>query len=239
MNTIVFNGKPMPERVGITSFVVSTPTVSFRSIDIPMRRGQTRAGRKYGGRAIQAFVVLTGTGLEDNLDIVRELTEWLQTDEPAPLFLPDQPNAYIMAECDTFPPLDLGHMDTEVQIAWTCHNPDFVEVIERTAKVGREFVVGGTLEVFPTITWEISADVENPSWMLDDKPLLTLDGSLSAGRLVIDCEREKVTLDGEDITQMATLESTIGITLAPGKHRLTGDGGVVHWHNATLWGCKP
>ena len=234
-----FNGVDLPNGFDITSLVVSTPKVDIRTLDSPARRGLIRTGGKFGNRTVQiALVLKSGTNAE-NIVKLGELYAWLQADEPKPLYLPDMTGAYLLAECDTYPPMDLNKAAEEFDIAFTCHRPEFISAIESSAEVNSRFTIGGGLPTWLTIKQTLAEAVTDPMWTLGTGETIQLSGEVAAGELVIDCEKESVTLDGDDITDQATLESELGLCLAPGDHQIIGSsgaGGTVYWRNVRLWG---
>lgn len=234
-----FNGVDMPNGFGITSLTVSTPKVDTRTLDIPTRRGLIRAGGKFGNRTVQVTLVMESGTNTENIAKLGELYDWLQTDEPKPLYLPDITGAYLLAECDTYPPMDLNKPAEEFEIAFTCHQPEFISASESSAEVNSRFTIGGSLPVWPTIRQTITTAITDPMWTMDTGEIIKLSGEVGAGKLVIDCEKEIATLDGSSVTDQVTLESELGLCLAPGVHQIiasSGAAGNIYWRNARLWG---
>lgn len=234
-----YNGVDLPSGFGITSLVVSTPKVDIRTLDIPTRRGLIRAGGKFGNRAVQITLVMESGTVAENVAKLGELYTWLQADEPKPLYLPDVTGAYLLAECDTYPPMDLNKPAEEFEIAFTCHRPEFISVTEYSAAMNSRFTIGGSLPTWLTIKQTITSGLTNPMWTLSTGEIIQLSGDVDAGELVIDCEKEIATLDGVSITDQVTLESELGLCLAPDSYQIIGSsgaGGTVYWRTAKLWG---
>lgn len=234
-----FNGVDLPSGFGITSLTVSTPDVDIRTLDIPARRGLIRAGGKFGNRTVQISLVMqNGTNIE-NIAKIGELYAWLQTDEPKPLYLPDMTGSYLLAECDTYPPLDLNNSAKAFDIAFTCHRPEFISATEYSAEVNSRFTIGGGLPIWPTIKQTIASTITDPMWTLSTGEIIQISGDVDVGELVIDCEKETATLDGVSITDQVTLESELGLCLTPANYQIVGSSGaagMIYWHTAKLWG---
>lgn len=237
---LTFNGSALPNDFDITYLVVSTPRVDFRTVDIPDRPGLIRAGRKYGNRTVQIGLAFNANNnVATTSQKLALLYAWLQSNGPAPLYIPGNSSSYLLAECDTFPPMNIAKPFDEFQIAFTCHRPEFFAATESHVAINNNVTIGGALPVWPEIRQTISSAITNPIWSFEDGSYIELQGEVDAGNLVISCDTEKVTLDGVDITSMVTLASTLGISLAPGQHRFigaAGAGGSMYWRNATLWG---
>lgn len=234
-----FNGVDLPNGFGITSLVVSTPKVDIRTLDSPARRGLIRAGGKFGNRTVQITLAMESGTAAENIAKLGELYAWLQADEPKPLYLPDVTGAYLLAECDTYPPMDLNKPAEEFDISFTCNRPEFIAASESSAEVNSRFTIGGTLPTWITIKQTVSETITNPMWVLNTGEIIKLEGEIDAGELVIDCEKEIVTLDGNNITEQATLESELGLCLAPETYQVVasnGAAGSVYWRNVRLWG---
>lgn len=239
MTPLKFNGNPLPSGVGITALTVSTPDIDFRTVDVPDKRGEIRAAKKMGKRVIQITLALLGDSVAENVNILRELNDWCYSYEPAPLYLPSCPNHYINAECDTFPPYDLAKLGGECQIAFSAHDPAFLKSQRSYASCnGSAFRVDTKLDVYPTIEQTITETITNAGWVIDTNKSITINGDIEAGLLVIDCEKEAVTLDGVDITDQVTLASTLGFKLTRGQHTVityNGAGGYIYWRDALLY----
>lgn len=241
ISALRFNGRSLPNKIGITSFTVSTPDMDFKTVNILERRGLIRTARKFGNRAIQFSIVLMGNSYQENLRLIRELCNWCYSPAPAQMFLPGMNSSYILCECEVYPPIDIAKTGNEFMITFRAHDPAFIDVAESRANVGSTFNISGSMPVFPTITCTASKTLSQPAWTLDSKTYIKLARTVYSGSvIVIDCEHDRVTIDGSSADEYVTVGSTTGWLLQPGAHYITGQNdasGIVTWHNANLWGA--
>lgn len=226
---LMFNGKPLPAKIGLEGWSVSTPKLTQRTVDVPDRRGVIYTGSKLGNRAISFSMALLADSGAEAVELQRQLCEWVLSDAPAPLVLPNREGQYILAQCDAFPAPDMGQWWETFDVNFICPAPDFIDAFPHRQALDSDlvvdghwvmdFVTGGSLSAPVRLSVTLGASVSNLNFFIDDH-VIALRGTSEAGALVIDTETGAVTLEGVDVTYAATLASDLAFALAPGKHRL-------------------
>ena len=231
-----YNDNELPAGVGVLGWMVSTPVVLPRTVDVPNARGTKRTGGKLGERSVVIRMVLLGDSVAENIAILDALNAWCYADGPKTLFLPGREDRYLLAECDCYAPPDIGAADEEFTISFICHTPEYIDESEMMGS--GVFEVSGVLDTPVRLETALSAALTDPVWMIDaTAAVVRLSGSVDAGKLVIDTELGKVTLDDVDITDQATLDSDLYFRLTPGNHTVSAPAGVVtraYWRERWL-----
>lgn len=231
-----YNDNELPAGVGVLGWIVSTPVVLPRTVDVPNVRGLKRTGGKLGERSVVIRMVLMGDNVAENIAIMDALNAWCYAKEPSALFLPGREDRYLLAECDCYAPPDIGTADEEFTISFICHTPEYIDDSEMTGSGVLE--VGGVLDTPVRMETVLSTALTDPVWMIDaTAAVVRLSGSVDVGKLVIDTELGKITLDDVDITDQATLDSDLYFRLAPGKHTISAPVDIVthaYWRERWL-----
>lgn len=215
-----FNDNELPQGIGVIGWVVSTPAVLPRTIDVPGARGMLRTGRKLGERSVLLRLVLLGDSVAANIAAIDALNAWCYTSEPQPLFLPGRDDRYLLAECDCYAPPDISMPGEEFTITFICHTPEYIDDAEMSGS--GVFEVGGVLDTPVRLETVLATAIADPVWMIDATAhVIRLSGAVGPGKLIIDTELGKITVDGDDITDQATLESDLYVRMMPGKHTVS------------------
>lgn len=215
-----FNGKNLPDGVSVLGWTVYSPSVEIRTVDIPGRRGMTRTGGKLGARAVSVRMVIDHNITDKRVTILDGLNAWLYSDGPAPLYLTGRADEYLMAECDKYADPNMEAYGEEFEISFICHQPEFIsaDLYEATYASSNTMRVRGMLPTPIMIKQTFATKQTDPSWTLNRRVIVALDGEVLPGEIVIDTEAGTVTLDGEDITSQASLDSELWLQLAPGSY---------------------
>lgn len=236
----IFNGKPLPQGVGLTGFVVSNPQTQIRTVNPLGMRGMVRTGKKFGNRVITLHAALIYETHEHAVQIWRDFLDWCYSDEPGRLILPGDEDRYILAECDQFPIPDFSKPFDMFDFAFNAQDPAFYSLLPSQASPtsGGSFRIGGGLDVPVTISGIISSDQTGLEITVDGYTI-ELDGSIDAGRLTVQTGTlAAVSVGDEDVTDLLTLASDIDFTLGPGAHTILYpqaiSGVTISWRDAVL-----
>lgn len=245
---MLFNGVPLPDKIGLQGWALSTPKLTQRTIDVPDRRGLIYAGSKLGNRAITFSMALLADDWAEAVRLHEQLCEWALSDGPAPLVLPTREAQYIMAQCDTFPAPDMGQWWETFDVNFICPSPEFIDAFPHKCALESNItdshywimrmVTGGVLSTPLEIDVALTETVSGLQLYFDDH-YIDLSGEIAAGMLKINTENGAVTLDGSDVTYLATLSSDLTFNAVPGVHTVgweTGVGlsGSIQWHERWL-----
>lgn len=139
------------------------PPISLNTSTVPGRAGSFYFGQMLGDRVIEIPVFLVAESRQDLPAKIRELADWLFTDEPKPLILPHEPDKYYLAKVSEETNLEefenTGRADNirfvcndphaysaEVQLyAFTPNDPEPLEVLN-----------SGGAEAFPRLHFEFT-----------------------------------------------------------------------------------
>lgn len=235
---MVFNGKSLPEGIGVLGWTVSSPAVTLRSLELPGVRGRVRAGSGMGTRTVNVRVLLLGNGLAENIALLDALNAWCFSDGPAPLFLPGRTDRYLLAECTGHAHPEMAGADAEAELSFTCLVPEYFSAQERSCVSDGFADMGGSLSAPVRMECLVETKLQSPVWMIDaGVHLIHLRGSVLPGYISIDTERGVVTLDGVDISDQLTLDSDPAFMLSPGSHSFmfpVGVSGTVYWRERWL-----
>lgn len=232
---LLFNGQPLPAKVGLLGWSIASPKVTQRTIDVPDRRGLIYAGSKLGSRGISFHFALLAENGAEAVELHKQLCEWALSENPAPLVLPTRESQYIMAQCDDFPAPDMEEWWRPFDVGFICASPEFIDIFPHSHALDSDLSVGG-FWTLPIVTGgrlstpvkfsiTLNETVSGLDLWLDDTRM-HLDGSIAAGALAIDTEAGAVTLDGADITYLATLDSDLTFNVEPGAHTVRWPTGV-------------
>lgn len=232
---LMYNGRPLPVGVKMIGYTLWSPAMELRTIDIPTQRGVLRTGSKIGARSVRFDFVIEAENTWQATVIAQELRKWCMSEGAGKLKIPRLPGVYLEAECETFPAPQMDKPWEPFEASFYCFRPEFISEQELTANVPGPLQIGGTVSTPVLLEFASPSQLVNPVWTIDAHTI-ALNGTISPGLIEIDTseDRAKVTVDGEDLTGLVTLESDLAIMLDPGAHTVTGPAGLsgsCRWRN--------
>ena len=237
---MIFHGENMPDGVSVLGWTVYSPESMIRTVSVPQRRGMIRTGGKLGARSVVVRMVIDENNTDKRIAIVDDLNRWLYTDGPAPLYLTGRVKEYLMAECDKYADPNIEAYGEEFEISFICQQPEYIgaQLMQKAYASGDTIRVGGALPTPVQIRQTFSGKVTDPSWTLNRRVIVALEGDVPAGTVEIDTETGTVMLDGEDITAQASLDSDLWMQLAPGSYQwapsITTGSPTISWRERKL-----
>ena len=226
MVDVFFHGIPLANVAAakITDITVSPiqwrPTARAR----PVRAGADFVRNVGGERTVAMTFVILERDTELRQQAISAVNAWLHTDQPAKLVLPGHPGRYLLAECTEFPESYTRQYWTEMRAVWTCYEPYWYSMTEKTCACGTAFTVAGSAPPDMWITDTLSATADRV--YSDGTDTMTFD-DVPAGNLVIDLEHQTAAVGGTSVMSTYTFGSTF-IIPKTGATTITGTG-TVHW----------
>lgn len=220
---LTFNGKTLPAGVKLIGYTLWSPEVELRTLDVPSQRGVLRTGGKIGARSLRLDLCIEANGAYEATMIAERMRIWCLSDGPAKLKIPRRDDVYLEAEVENFPAPEMDKYWEPFEMSFRCFRPEFVAERLSMDSAPGTITIGGTLSTYIGLNLTtVGSDLLDPEWTIDGH-LIKLEGSVPAGVLYIDTDpvRASVTLDGDDITNMVTLESDLALMLEPGEHTIT------------------
>ena len=226
MADVFFHGIPLENVAGvkITDITVSPIQWTVTARQRPIRAGADFVRQVGGERTITMTFVLLNKDTEQRQESITAINAWLKTDKPEKLVLPGYPGRYLTAICTEFPAPYLREWWQELRIVWTCYDPYWVSMTERTVACGTQFTVKGSAppEMWITDTLTASAD----RTYSDGTNSMAFSG-VPAGSLVIDLEKQTAAVGTTSIMAKYSFASSFIIPKV-GTSTITGTG-TVHW----------
>ena len=173
-------------------------------------------------------VTMTFAMLEKDAEIRQEqimaISGWLRTDEPQPLVLPGHPGRYLNAICTEFPEAYAREWWQELRATWTCFDPYWTSMTEKSAACGTEIRIAGSAPPYMRITDTLTASADRT--YTDGTDTMTFE-AVPAGDLEIDLEKQTASVNGSSIMSGYTFASSFIVPHA-GSMTITGSG-TVRW----------
>lgn len=228
-----FNSNPLPEGVKLITWQADSPDITPRTLNIADRRGDIRTGRKTAGRHITLTVAIWADTVSESIAILDALNAWCYSDSPAPLIPDCVSGRYLLAECTGYAAPDMNEAYAEFDIEFAAACPDWIDS-EESHSSASTFTIGGGVSTPIRMEVTLSADTANPVWIIDGHTI-AFGGTVPAGTLVVDTDKGRATLNGDNITGMVTIASDIEFRLAPGAHTVIGmPAPAIWWRNRRL-----
>lgn len=184
-----------------------------------------------GEMQVRRITVDGGLKADDHATIVSNIRElkWILEDRELQLILPDDPTHYFVARLESprLPPIAPTHSQRMSLLHWTflCTDPHAFSTSETTIDFNAfaTAVPIGSGDVRPVITVVglDAFDVIHRSSAGVEVGRIRIEGA-GTGEVVIDCENQVITLDGEEAPDLL-VDSTDFIVLT--KHHAGGSGG--------------
>ena len=226
MVDVYFHGIPLDNIAGVKITEITVAPIQWSSVarQRPIRAGADFVRQTGGERTITMTFVLLNMDMEQRQDEITAIDSWLKTDAPAKLVLPGYPGRYLMAQCTEFPEPYLKEYWQELRIVWTCYDPYWVSMTEKTEDCGTQFKVGGSAPPEMWITDTLSAIADRT--YTDGTDTMTFD-DVPVGDLVIDLDKQTAAVGNSSIMAKYSFSSSF-IVPRTGTMTITGTG-KVHW----------
>ena len=229
MSSIVYNGHDLSPYVTAELVEPAGHALSPRALMVPGRPGAALLGYELPPRVLKVRLFLdAGISLtaEERSEVRHALYGWLAAPSGAELELPGEPgltwrDAVVTDASDW----DSLFEDGSCELAFTCFDP--VAYGEGRSSAAGTLTVGGTWATWPVVTLTALA---GPSVRVADGlgRYVLVEREFAAGdEVLLDFQREAVTVEGEDASADVAVESTF-FSLAPGSHSLTFSGCSAH-----------
>lgn len=228
---IEFNGVGLETiaPVKIEDIDVSPIRLALNTRDNPVRSGAEFVRVVGRSRTITiTFVLLTNNMNLRQLEF-SNIVRWARSDAPKVLTLPGHDGVYLEAICKELPtPSYRQWWQDKMRIVFqTVENPYWTDIAEKSIACGTAFTVLGTAQDGPLIRIERTLSEQATNQQYGDGTDVMIFSSIPAGSLVIDLNRQLVTVNGSSIMQTYQFGS---IFLRPkaGTQTITGTG-TVKW----------
>lgn len=198
-DSIVFNGHDLSKLVycKVRRPIMADVSASFE--DAPGRHGEYFKNARRSGYDLQIDMWIRTEHRREVAKARHELAALLWSDEPAPLYLPDDPTRYLMAIVSGATDLDEITDDCpQATVTFHIGDPDYYGQHRRMDVSGAaSFAVGGTLPAALTVTAKPGAC---SSWRItntDTAEFVEVVQPLTASSVVrMDFDKEHVTVNG-------------------------------------------
>lgn len=226
---LLFNGVAFEDvaAVNVVDIVVSPITQAVTAVDRAVLPGSDFVRIRGKTRTITATFALLDQDRDARCESMEAIRRWAASDKPQRLMLPDRIGQYIDAICTTFPQLSIREWWEVGKIVFTSYEPFFTGTAENSSACGTPFMVHGSQPPHMEIRATLSAVVQNPAWS-NGTQTITLNGSIGPGQLVIDLERQTITLNGNSIMSAYAFPASDFFAPVLGYNNITGQGRV-YW----------
>lgn len=229
MSSITYNGHDFSDYVSAELLEPAGHALSPRALAVPGRPGAALLGCELPPRVLRVRLFLdAGVTLtaEERSAIRHEMYGWLVAPMGAELSITGEPDlTWRDAVVTDASGWDSLFEDGSCELAFTCFDP--VAYGEGKSSAGTALAVGGTWATWPVVTLTALA---GPSVKVADGlgRYVLVERTFAAGDVVLlDFQREAVTVDGVDASADVAVESTF-FSLAPGSHTLAFSGCSAH-----------
>lgn len=229
MSSLTYNGHDLSEYVTAELVEPAGHALSPRTLAVPGRPGAALLGCELPPRVLRVRLFLdAGVTLtaEERSAIRHEMYGWLVAPMGADLSLTGEPDlAWRDAVVTGASDWDSLFEDGSCELAFTCFDP--VAYGDGKSSAGTALAVGGTWETWPVVT--LTALAGSSVKVTDEMGRYVLvERTFAAGDVVLlDFQREAVTVEGEDASADVAVESTF-FSLEPGSHTLAFSGCSAH-----------
>ena len=229
MSSIVYNGHDLSPYVTAELVEPAGHALSPRALMVPGRPGAALLGCELPPRVLRVRLFLdAGVTLaaEERSAIRHEMYGWLVAPMGAELSLTGEPDlTWRDAVVTDASDWDSLFEDGSCELAFTCFDP--VAYGEGKSSAASTLTVGGTWATWPVV--EMTALAGSSVKVADGLGRYVLvEREFAAGdEVLLDFQREAVTVEGEDASADVAVESTF-FSLAPGSHSLTFSGCSAH-----------
>lgn len=228
---VEFNGVEINEvaPVNVLDVIVSSPDINLTMLDVPLRAGSQFVRKKIGTRTVTVPFLLMEQDAEKRRRHIENIIAWAGTEQECMLKSTPEPEGFLMAVCSEFPKQSSRDFWEVLTLVFTAADPHYTSCAESVIPASGYFFVGRDRPPRLIIKQTIESEITDATWKFGEKHV-RLSGVLMPGELVIDFDRELVTLNGESIAEKVTLDSTF-FELKKGANLIeceNGAGGTAH-----------
>lgn len=216
--------------VRIIDIVLSPPAVTVTAQSHALTDGARFVRCKRGERTVTITFALLTEDYAARRAQLAAITAWASSSALAPLSIITEPGGYLQAICTAYPAQSGRQFWEVLTLTFTAYDPRFIGCVEYTLPVLRPVIVAHNEPPLMRIEQDITTSISSPSWALEDSKL-QLSGAVGVGRLVIDFERQTITLNGQSIMNQFTIDSRFFV-LKQGANTVIctgGAGGTLYW----------
>ena len=164
---------------------------------------------------------------ESALNNYNLLRAWAESNQPAPLYLPNCDKGYLQCILSAMGTMPVKSWYEPIELTFTAYDPYFYGET-KTAECGSTFTIGGDALVDFTISMQNETALTDPAWTIDGVQKISFTGSIGAGLLLIDSSKGLATLAGQSVMTQLNYETRF-TPLSTGNHTITGSGGTISW----------
>lgn len=213
--------------VKIIDIVIGAPEVLTVAKERPLRDGALYVRRTRGTRSIGITFTLLEQNPAQRRQYIHALTEWAQSQTPQKLRLCTEPLGYLNAVCTSYPTQSSNEYWEPLKMTFTAFDPYFhgPEIVQA---VNMPVLVKSSDAPSIKIVQQINSPLTNPAWTMNAESL-TLVGTVGVGELIIDFDKQTITLNGASLMSQLTIGSVF-FDLQQGSNVIStsnGAGGVL------------
>jgi predicted phage tail component-like protein len=222
---IQFNGIAMDgaANVRLTDIVVSPMQVRETVRERTLRSGADFVRVTGGTRTVTVSFVLLDQDRTRRQEALLAVNAWACSDTPGRIVLHDHPGRYLTRICTSYPEPSLRQWWGTMQIVWTCYDPYWYAMQEKTVPCGTAFRALGSAAPYVRITDTV--ETAGSRTYSDGTNTMTFS-DVPAGALEIDLERQTAAVDGASIMQGFAFTSAF---LPPRREMTITGSGTVHY----------
>ncbi len=213
----------------IMDVIVSAPSVN-----------ESRIRLAAGNRSIltdyqlqQRTIIITGDVKEDDIqrrqEWVASLLAWATAAQEAALIIPQEGRGYFLATCTSFPDMSALEWWSELVFVFTASEPYYRSLADKQIALPNNVQAQGSTSPIIRIEQMVATTLSLPAWYANGGMIQL--ASVTPGKLVIDFEKQSITLNGTSIQAALSIDSRFW-TLAPGINAVTcanGAGGTLFY----------
>ena len=226
---IIFNGRELSSQVPgahVIEITVGNIAIEHNAQPRIAGSGSIYASKRDGIRAVTIQIELP-FDKESAIINYNLLRAWAESEQPAPMYLPNKTNGYLNCIISSISNMDVKTWYEPITLLFTAYDPYFYGVTQQV-ECGEAFRVAGDAPADFVITKLNASATASPAWLIDGVQHISFTGSVGAGLLTIDSAKGLAKLGDQSI--MALLNYDTRFTpLPPGYHTITGSGGFISW----------
>ena len=227
---IYFDGKDLSTLLWVTGVKRSIlPERNITTTEVPGVDGSMVSGVTLSPLTVTVTAYIRKDSVQDVTDARRLISEALATDTPRPLFLPDEPNRYMMAMYKGGAELSRNAHKPSVELSFYCADPVAYGEERGLDVTGTQPVnVRGTYPCKPVVTvkppqcetWRITK--------LSTEEFVEVTGPFTGEQtVVLDTVNERCTVNGNDVA--VTVESDYFSLLGTEEIEVSGGTARLEW----------
>ena len=215
--------------VNVIDVIVSAPSVELVTQNIPLMDGAHFVRSKRGMRMVTVTFVLMEQDEEVRRGHIAKICAWASKKQLCTLRGTPEPCGHLRAICTQYPDQKSREFWDVLTLVFTAPDPRYIGCAEYVQDIADPVYIEREDDPAARIEQTVDATLTNPTWRLGDAYIKLT--SVTPGALVIDLDRQSVTLNGESLGENVTLDSTF-FQLQKGANQIecsNGAGGVVRF----------